>query len=310
MSFPYPAPVALVLAPFGLLSSFAESIPITAAGIMAAPLALWILKVRDWRVYGAVALWAPVVVAWQTANFTLLLVVGAALVWRFPERSAVTAVLVACLVSIKPILAPLWIWLLLTRRWRAAMLAVVIGVTVNAAAWTALGWHELAGWLNLLSLQGKLQDGIGYSLIALATHLALPKVVGVMVMAAFGCALVTIAVMASRTQRDLTVYGAMVLLAIVISPQADSHYFAFLLVPMAVRRPGLSWRWIVPLVLWVCPATRAHGWQILVWWSVVAVLARDFLGDWGLPATTTRVRSDPSDGMGPAASLARPAGGT
>jgi hypothetical protein len=277
VSFPYPAPVALLLAPFALLSSFAAGIPVTAACIVAAPLSLWILGIRDWRIYGAVALWAPVVLAWQTANFTLPLVVGTALMWRWRDRPWAAAALVACLVSIKPIMAPLWLWLVLTGRRRTAALGAVIGIVLNAASWTVLGWHELGAWLSLLSVQGSLRDSSGYSLIAVATHLGLARQIGVALMLGLGCGLAVMAGISIRAGQEIRAFGAAVLLTIVISPQVDAHYLALLVVPLALARPRLSWPWLVPVVLWVCPATRADLWQIVLWWALLGVLARELL---------------------------------
>ena len=273
VSFPYPAVTALLLAPLGLLSSFADSFAITALGMIAAPLSLWHMRIRDWRVYGAVALWAPVVVGWQTANFTLVLVVGVALLWRFRDREWVAGAIIAGLVSIKPIMAPLWLWLVLTRRWRAAAIGAGIGTLVSAAAWTVLGWHELSQWLSLLSLQGRLRDSVGYSLVALATHLGLGRAVGVALIVVLALGLSAFAVILPKRKRGQHVFAAAVLLTIVISPQADVHYFAFLLVPLALARPRLSWAWLVPLVLWACPSISRNWWQILLWWTVIGVLA-------------------------------------
>jgi hypothetical protein len=276
-SFPYPAPAALILAPFALISSIGAGILATAACVIAAPLALWILGIRDWRIYGAVALWAPVVIGWQTANFTLPLLVATALLWRCRDRPWAAAAIVAGIVSIKPIMAPLWVWLLLTRRWHAAASAVLLGIVLNAASWTVLGWHELGGWLSLLSLQDTLRDSTGYSLIALARHVGLQQQIGEALMVAFGCAAAGVAVLSIRSGRELRAFSAAVLLPIVISPQIDAHYFALLVVPLALTRPRLSWAWLAPLLLWACPATLAGGWQILLWWLLVAVVGREIL---------------------------------
>lgn len=273
VSFPYPAPTALLLAPFGLLSSFAESIPITVAAIAAGPLTLRILDVRDWRVYGAVALWQPVVIGWQTANFTLALVIGTALLWRFRDRQLVAALLVALLASIKPILVPLWFWLLLTRRWRAAAYGAALGLLLNVVSWTVLGWPELGRWLGLISLQGRLRDSIGYSLVSLATHVGLGRAIGYALMVGIGCALMSIAVRLARAQQQDRAFAVAIMLTIVVSPQVDTHYFAMLLVPLAISRPRLSWVWLVPIVLWVCPAAYADRWQILIWWVLAGVMA-------------------------------------
>lgn len=288
VSFPYPAVTALLLAPFALVSSFAASIPVTIACIIAGPLALWSLGVRDWRVYGAIAMWEPFVSAWQTANFTLPLLVGTALLWRWRDRQWAAAALVACLVSIKPIMAPLWLWLLLTRRWRAAGRGVVIGIVLNAVAWTVLGWHELNRWISLLSLQGSLRDSTGYSLIALVNRLALADRIGVVLMVGCACVLVWIAAGSITAGRELRAFGAAVLLTIVISPQVDVHYFAFLVVPLALTRPRLSWPWLVPLVLWVCPATGGDLAQTLLWWALLVALSREFLTRSSTPGDSRR----------------------
>jgi hypothetical protein len=272
VSFPYPAVTALLLAPFGLLSSFSDSFAITALGIVAAPLSLWVMRIRDWRVYGAVALWSPVVIGWRVANFTQPLVVGVASLWRFRDRPWVAGAIIAALVSIKPIMAPLWLWLVFTRRWRAAAIGAAIGTLVTSAAWTVLGWHEFGRWLTLLSLQGSSNDSTGYSLIALATHLGVSRTAGVAVMVVLGFAL-TLVTAVSGPKQDMRVFAAAVLLTIIISPQADVHYFVFLLVPLALTRPRLSWPWLVPLVLWASPATSRYWWQILLWWLIIGVLA-------------------------------------
>jgi glycosyl transferase family 87 len=246
--------------------------------VVAAPLSLWVMRIRDWRVYGAVALWAPVVVGWQTANFTLVLVVGVALLWRFRDREWLAGAIIAGLVSIKPVMAPLWLWLVLTRRWRAAAIGAGIGTLVSAASWTVLGWHELSRWLNLLSLQSRLRDSVGYSLVALATHLGLGRTVGVALIVVLALGLGAFAVVLLKRKRGHAVFVAAVLLTIVISPQVDMHYFALLLVPLALMRRRLSWPWLVPLILWECPANSTHWWQITLWWLVLAVMAYELFG--------------------------------
>lgn len=296
VSFPYPAVTSLLLAPFGLLSSSPESIPVTVLAVLAAPLALWILNVRDWRVYGAAAMWAPIVIGWQAANFTLALIIGIALLWRVRDRQVAAAVLVAFLVSIKPILVPLWFWLVLTRRWRAAGLGAVQGIVVNAVAWTVLGWHELSNWLSLISLQGNLRDSTGYSLIALATHLGLGRAVGYGLITGLAGFLVVVSIKLASVGQERRLFCVAVLLGIVISPQADAHYFAMLLVPLALTRPRLGWQWLAPLVLWVCPATQSDTWQIVVWWVFGIAIVTQLL----MPASDKRPESESARHLLPA----------
>ena len=49
--------------------------------------ALWLLDVRDWRVYGVVLLWPAVIEAVQTANASLPLTLLVALMWRYRDRA-------------------------------------------------------------------------------------------------------------------------------------------------------------------------------------------------------------------------------
>src|SRR5262249_8763060 len=82
----YPIPAALLVSPLTLLS------PAWAAGVDVALLlallaaTLWVLDVRDWRVYGVVALWAPAFAALQTGNLTIVLGFLVALAWRWRDR--------------------------------------------------------------------------------------------------------------------------------------------------------------------------------------------------------------------------------
>ena len=61
---------------------------------------------------------------WQAGNMALLLVLLLALISHFRERPVLCGVLVAVAVTAKPILWPLAIWLIATRRWRSAATAL------------------------------------------------------------------------------------------------------------------------------------------------------------------------------------------
>ena len=74
------------------------------------------LDVRDWRCYGVVFLWPPVLSAIQTGNVTLLLGLCAALVWRFRASVVLPAALVGVTLAAKFFLWPLAVWLAATRR--------------------------------------------------------------------------------------------------------------------------------------------------------------------------------------------------
>lgn len=276
-SFPYPAPAALLFAPFALIPGQAAGVLFTLLCLTAVGGALRIVPVRDWRVYGVAALWPAVVSGWQTANVTLLLVLGIACVWRWRDRPATAGVLAALLISIKPIVFPLGLWLLATRRYAAAAWALSTGVVVNVLAWSLIGWDELGRWLHLISVQGELLYRKGYAVVALASDAGLAHRTGtaleilLTILGAGAC------IWLARRGDEVRSFVVATLVMLVASPQVDLHYFALLLVPLAVIHPRLHRAWLMPLVLWVCPASQAAGWQATVWWGVVALLAWEML---------------------------------
>jgi Glycosyltransferase family 87 len=138
VSFPYPAPAALVFVPFSLLRRGVSDLMFVALLLTACLLALRILNVRDWRVYTLVLLWWPVISAWQTANVTLLLVCGIAAVWRYRDSPAVAGVLTALMLSMKPVVWPLVLWLLITLRFRAAAYGLAIALLLNVISWAVV----------------------------------------------------------------------------------------------------------------------------------------------------------------------------
>ena len=274
-SFPYPALAALLFVPFALIPVGASSVLFTVLCIVSVAAALRMLAPRDWRLYGMVALWPAVVSGWQTGNLTLLLVLGIACLWRYRGRPFVAGVLVALLISIKPIVFPLGIWLIATRRYRAAGYAVLAGLTINLAAFTVVGWSALGGWLHLISVQGDLLYRKGYAVVAVAADVGLSRQAGTVLEVAIGLLVATACIRAGRRGLEATALAVAVLLMLVASPQVDLHYFALLLVPLAILRPRLQRLWFVPLALWVCPASHASAWQAGLFWLVVALVVTD-----------------------------------
>ena len=83
----------------------------------------YVLDVRDWRCYGLVLLWPPVISAIQTANLTLWLALAAAVTWRYRERVFPAAVAIGLTLAAKFFLWPVVVWLAATRRLASAALA-------------------------------------------------------------------------------------------------------------------------------------------------------------------------------------------
>lgn len=269
-SFPYPAPAALLFVPFSLMPVAIADIVFVVLSITACLAALRLLEVRDWRVYSIVLLWWPVINGWQTANVTLLLLCGIAAVWRWRDRPLLAGVIAAILLSIKPIVWPLLLWLVLTRRLRAAGVSVAGAAVINLIGWALLGFGEIGHWKHLLELQSSILYARGYGLTALIVHLGGDRTAGTAVQVLVSVALVLVAIRVRADNRRAFAVAIVVMLT--SSPLMDNHYCALLIAPIALASPSLGAAWIIPLVLWLCPATRAQAWQIALAWVALSLL--------------------------------------
>ena len=273
VAFPYPPLAALFFVPFSLLGKTAALVLFELASAAAGFAALRVLGVRDWRVYAVVLLWWPVINVWQTANVTLLFACGIAVVWRHRDNPWVVGALSALMLSIKPIVWPLFIWLLVSRRYRSIGAAVLVGVPLNLIGWTILGSTELVGWWHMLGRENDVLYSSGYGFPALAAHLGASRFGGTVLEVAVAAAVAAVCLYLGKLGRDAESFSAAVILMLVASPLVDNHYFALLIVPLALRQRRFAIIWLIPLVLWLCPATGVATWQIFLSWATVAAVA-------------------------------------
>lgn len=271
VAFVYPALAGLLFAPFGLIAQGTSAAIYTALSFAALFATLRVLSVRDWRVYAMALLWFPVINAWQSANVTLLLGLLIALAWRYRSRPVLTALLTAFAVSLKPFVWPLGLWLIATRRYRAAAWAVGWGLVLNLVAWQILGFRDIGQFLHLSSAVTSALFRTGYAVIAICVRLGASRGVGTAVMVLVSAGLVLTCLWLGRRHREESAFTIAVALMLAASPLVWNHYFALLIVPAAVCRRRLSAEWLIPLALWVCPSMHVAEWQALVAAAVTAV---------------------------------------
>jgi Glycosyltransferase family 87 len=270
-AFVYPALSAIGFVPFSLFGRDFGQVAYMLCCLACIPATLRVLDVRDWRVYGAAFLWLPTYGGWQSGNLTLPLCLMVALAWRFRDRPVVAGLLTAVAISLKPFVWPLGLWLLATRRWRAAAWAFGLGALVNLLAWGVVGFDQVHAYLKL---SGQVTDALwrgGYSMLSIAHHLGFGRGVGEILLVGVS-ALVGLAVLYQGwrgREREAIAYA--VLLMLVASPLVWSHYFALLLVPFALMRPRWTPLWAMPVLMWVCPPSQAVvGWQDALAWIVTS----------------------------------------
>jgi hypothetical protein len=233
------------------------------------PLTLSLLGVRDKRVYAVALLWLPIYAAWQTSNETMFLVLGLACVWRWRDRPLVSGFITGAVISLKPLLWPLFLWMLATRRWRGSATALVTGLALNLGAWALVGFGQISHYLNAASADTRAAWSTGWGVPALLGHIGFGFTAGLIVMLILSAALAAAVIHTALVQRDeLRALTLTVALALISSPLLWSHYLALLLVPLALLRPRMHWVWLLPVAMWVSPlGMTVHTWQLLVSWA-------------------------------------------
>lgn len=262
--FVYPALSAVVFAPFALVGRALSQHLYMLLCLALVPATLWTARVRDWRVYGAVMLWYPIVIGWQGENISVPLMFMVALAWRYRNKPVVAGLITAAAISMKPFVWPLGLWLLATRRWRAAAWAFGWGLVLNLLAWEIVGFNEIHTFLHLAGEDTDLLWRGGYGMLAVAGHLGFGRGGGeglLLVVSALVALALVYAGIVRRNEREAMVLA--VALMLVASPLVWVHYFVLLVVPLALSRPRLSAAWLVPVATWLLPPSPSvAGWQL------------------------------------------------
>jgi hypothetical protein len=272
--FVYPPPFVLALLPFAAIPFAPAAAVYTLVLLLSLAAALAILDVRDWRCYGVAFASIPALSAFRLGAVTPILVLLTAVAWRYRDRWAIVGSAVAGAVLIKLFLWPLVGWLLVTRRWTAALLAAVAGAAVALVAWAAIGFDGLSTYLSLLRSLTHSEAARSYSLVALADRLHLPdaQVSWLLIAIPISAVLLVACARAPVRDRDRAVFTGAILLALLLTPIVWLHYFGLLLTPIAIREKRFSAWWLLPLAYWLSPITepeRQPLWRL----ALVLVLA-------------------------------------
>ena len=256
----YPPAVFLLLVPLALLPFKLAALLFAGLSIAALVLALRLLEVRDWRCYGiAFASW-PVVSSIRLGALTPLLVLGAAIAWRWRDRVFVTSAAVASMIVAKLFPWTLAIWMLATRRIRAFAMTVVISMAAVLLAWAVIGFDGMAGYLRMLSELSFVQQDLGVSVVAGATSLGASETLATVATAALTVAALALACrLAGGEDGDRRAFGAAIVAALLGSTNVWPHYLALVFVPIALISPALSPLWFVPLLAYLAPTQQTGG---------------------------------------------------
>lgn len=255
----WPVPAALLGGPFTAASAHAAGVVysvLLAAALLATP---WVMGVRDWRVYGIVALWPSGIASVQAGNVTPLLALLLAVAWATRSRRILPGVAIGLCVALKLFLFPMVVWLVATRRWAAAAAATALSL---ATVLSVLPFIGLAHYLTLMHRMGETFGPPGVGLVGLLSQSGMPFGAAEALAALASAALLALAF--RRRSFVLALAGSLVL-----SPIVWLHYYALLTVPLAYRYRTLSWAWAIPLAMWCCTDVAAGS----VSWKTAVALA-------------------------------------
>ena len=274
-AYVYPPQLAVVLAPLTVFPADLVVWSAFAASVAALVGALALLGVRDARCYAAVLVWGSTSSALEMTNLSVFLVLAFALAWRFRDTIWPLAATVGLVVSTKLFGWPLLVWAVATRRYRAAVGAIVFGVAVTFCAWAVIGFADLTRYPELLRRFSEVQgQEKSYSIVAATVALGYDPSVGQGLAAIVGSALLAAAVYYGRWARDdVRCFAAAVGATLAFTPVLWLHFFVLLVVPLAIARPRFSAIWLLPSVLWLCPRDgNGHGLEPLLPLTVAVVL--------------------------------------
>ena len=281
IAFLYPPLGAYLFAPFTVLPTVVAGILATVLVAATVPLTLWVLGIRDWRCYAVAFIWIPTIAAIQSANVTLPMVLGLALVWRYRNKAWVVALVGGFIVALKLFFWPLLVWLVATRRYRTAALTAAASLAFVFLPWAGIGFAGLGDYIHLLRVVARQEGAESYSLAALV-HYAVPSwTAAVAVETLVGVGVLVLAFVAGRRGRDRDAFALVILAMLVFTPLLEIHYFAVLLVVVALYRPRFGAAWLAPLLIWgATEANNGTGLNRVHVFVVVAATLVLAMSDW------------------------------
>lgn len=258
--YAYPPVLALVIVPFSALpeqvaQTFVPGVLWSLLLIAAMVGALLLLGVRDWRCY-PVALLAPYMV--ETIQYGAvgpLLVLLVAVLWRYRDRPGIAAATTGAAVVLKLFLWPLYAWLAMTGRIRAAVGGMALALALALGSWAIIAFRGLVDYPRLLQKLDEVEAENSYSAFAVLRMLDVPELAARALVVAAGLALILGAWSAARDkgasahERDRRSLTLILAAALVLTPILWLHYLVLLFVPIALHRPRLSPVWFVPLAV-------------------------------------------------------------
>jgi hypothetical protein len=244
-NFIWPPLAAYLAAPLTLLPVDTADVVIAVLGLAAFMATLRVIGVRDWRVYGAFALWPQVIGEVRVSHLTPFLCLLVAVAWRYRNATGISGLAIGLAGALKFFLWPVGLWLAAIGRAREMLIAAAFA---GASLLLVLPFTGLDDYIGALLELGRAFDQDSYSLFGLLYQLGIDETPARVVTMAAGAALL----LAMWRTGSL---GLAIAAALVLSPIVWLDFYALAAIPLAIARPHLSAVWFVPLVTWGLPSS-------------------------------------------------------
>jgi alpha-1,2-mannosyltransferase len=250
---------SFLFVPFALVPALVADLVGTALVIAAGAAALWTLGIRDWRCYGLALASPPVLSAIQTVNLTLPLALALAAAWVMRNRRVAPGLVLALTLATKLFLWPMLVWLLATRRYRAAGGALAATAALIVGAWAAIGFDGAREYAEVLRVLAAALATDSYTPFALATDLGARESLARALGGAIALAVLGASWVFGRRGDDRRSFTLAILAALLFTPIVWLHYFTLLFVPIAIVHRRLSALWAAPCAGWLFATGFGNG---------------------------------------------------
>jgi hypothetical protein len=293
--YPYPPLPALVAAPLTTLPFQSAGLVLMGVLVLVALAVPFVLGIRDWRCYGIVLLWPPVISAIQTGNLTLWFALALAVAWRFRDRVWPVAVGIGLTLAAKFFLWPLLVWLAASRRARSAVAAWVVGVVLLATSWAVIGFDGILDYPRILRELETVVGADSYTAYIVGLDLRLPSPLARVAWLGIGLGLVAAVAVLARRGEERKAFVLAIAASLALTPIVWLHYFALLVVVVALARPRLDYVWFIPLLMILTPGSGHPSpfdtaWALVVAAVTVALAVR---GSTAISQPAAPVQSEP-----------------
>jgi len=277
--FYYPPTFVPLILPFGLLSATAAVWAWAALLIVAFLVGVVVLPVsrtvRWWVILLAGLSW-PFAYAVKLGQVGPLLFLAFAIGWRWIDRPVPLGLSTAAGTAIKLQPGIVFVWALLTGRYRAVVVGIVALMALAAVSALLAG---VASWSDFLTLVRRVSDPIttphNFTPGAVAYQLGVPAgSASALQLVSMGLVLVALVVAARRCTAEASFLVA-VIASQLLSPILWDHYAMLLLLPVAyLLAAGRWWALVIPLATSVplVAVTPAVVYPIAFWATLLIVL--------------------------------------